>query len=471
MRKQWADDGFPTYRSSRFSLRAIFVGTRSDRIMTRIALLNVKYSPNLGDGVIAECLEYELARLHPDWDISSIDLAGRDGFGNGPEKARGRAIRILNSLPGPARTIAAATALRVLIELRYRKRWKRQMRGVSGMILGGGQLIADADLNFPLKIEAILQEVARLNASFAVFGVGVSDQLSVPAKRLLNKAFRAAPPVHVAVRDDASIASWDRHFAGYDLPNAAPCRDPGLLAHELYTVTERLSDGAPPMIGVGIVDPRTLALHSEEVELSSIQAAREFWEQLCRRLLEMGYRIRLFTNGPADDEEFLDSVHAELQDTMTEKAPRPRVPRQLADTVSGMDAIVAHRLHANILAYSFRVPHVGLSWDPKVSAFFGSVGRPQFVADTLTHEPDQVAALIKQSIEEGIDEASHADVLAETRAAIARCASDLFAASDTVAASQVEYAFGARFASQDIKQPHEVTPQPSPAIDKGFGPH
>jgi len=28
----------------------------------RIALLNVKYSPNLGDGLLSECLEAELAR-------------------------------------------------------------------------------------------------------------------------------------------------------------------------------------------------------------------------------------------------------------------------------------------------------------------------------------------------------------------------------------------------------------------------
>ena len=42
-----------------------------------IVLFNLKYSPNLGDGVIALCLENELRRHFVSWDVRSIDLAGR----------------------------------------------------------------------------------------------------------------------------------------------------------------------------------------------------------------------------------------------------------------------------------------------------------------------------------------------------------------------------------------------------------
>ena len=36
--------------------------------------------------------------------------------------------------------------------------------------------------------------------------------------------------------------------------------------------------------------------------------------------------------------------------------------------------MIAHRLHATILAFSYGVPAVGLRWDDKLTAFFGSVG-------------------------------------------------------------------------------------------------
>ena len=42
-----------------------------------IVLFNLKYSPNLGDGVGALCLENEMRRHFASWDVRSIDLAGR----------------------------------------------------------------------------------------------------------------------------------------------------------------------------------------------------------------------------------------------------------------------------------------------------------------------------------------------------------------------------------------------------------
>ena len=47
----------------------------------KISLLNVKYSPNLGDGIIAECLEHVLLQSDEVSDVSSCDLAGRSEFG------------------------------------------------------------------------------------------------------------------------------------------------------------------------------------------------------------------------------------------------------------------------------------------------------------------------------------------------------------------------------------------------------
>ena len=43
----------------------------------KIALLNVKFSPNLGDGLLSECLERELAHALPGVEVVAIDLAGR----------------------------------------------------------------------------------------------------------------------------------------------------------------------------------------------------------------------------------------------------------------------------------------------------------------------------------------------------------------------------------------------------------
>ena len=53
-----------------------------------VGTLNVKYSPNLGDGLLAECLEAELRSARPGVETRSIDLAGRTAYGEGLKHRR-----------------------------------------------------------------------------------------------------------------------------------------------------------------------------------------------------------------------------------------------------------------------------------------------------------------------------------------------------------------------------------------------
>ena len=46
-----------------------------------VRILNLKFSPNVGDGVVAECLETLLKKNIPDVDVGTDDLSARDSFG------------------------------------------------------------------------------------------------------------------------------------------------------------------------------------------------------------------------------------------------------------------------------------------------------------------------------------------------------------------------------------------------------
>lgn len=67
-----------------------------------------------------------------------------------------------------------------------------------------------------------------------------------------------------------------------------------------------------------------------------------------------------FTGGQSDDYALAQSIVAEMSGS---KAMRPLVllkrasePRALLEQVAQCQAIVAHRLHANIIAYSLGIP-------------------------------------------------------------------------------------------------------------------
>lgn len=415
--------------------------------MPKIALINVKYSPNLGDGIIAECLEREIARLSGDAQVGSIDLAGRTGFGSGLDKRRGTVLAVLGMLPARLRSMATGLAIRALIALRYRKTWRERLEGVDHAILGGGQLLADADLNFPLKINAALREVGRREIPLAVYGVGVAEELSRPARKLFTGAFGSTRLSYVAVRDQKSKANWSAHFGALGAMEPRLCSDPGLLCRDAFPFSRPSRGERPSVIGLGITAPRTLKLHSAGgTHLSGHEDAAVFWIALCKELRARGHEVVLFSNGPADDEALVDEIHAVTRDTGTRRAARPLVPGDLAETIAGLDGVVAHRLHSNIIAYSYRIPNVALRWDRKVEAFMAAVHRDRFVANATAGNASLAAVMIEEAMKLGVDPNWHRQVLEGARSSIGKCLEALTAgriAAEEGPASELENAFGA----------------------------
>ena len=178
----------------------------------RIALLNVKYSPNLGDGLLSECLEAELARsfagIAPGTQVFSIDLAGRRAYPPIAPSQRARMIALLEALPGALRKHVTKLALTALVRVRLGRHVRARLAGCDAVVLGGGNLLTDADLNFPMKIAGALAQAAALHLPVAVYGVGANRQWSDEGRRLFGRALAQARLSHATVRDARSQAAW-----------------------------------------------------------------------------------------------------------------------------------------------------------------------------------------------------------------------------------------------------------------------
>jgi hypothetical protein len=233
------------------------------------------------------------------------------------------------------------------------------------------------------------------------------------------------------VRDERSRQNWRGCFG--ETFDVGICPDPGLLAAEMLGAgLERQSQET---VGICVTHPMILRRHAgmpfSKVPLRSVQA----YNDLIGELIGRGYNVLLFTNGAREDQSFLGRI---MRDTASadrtvsgrlQAAPRPRDPVQLLGILQPLSAVIAHRLHANIVAYSLRIPHVGLGWDSKVRSFFESVGRERYIVqdDRAAHE---IADDVTAAIAEGIDPALHADQLDKARRGIDRLV-DKFPAKST----------------------------------------
>lgn len=343
--------------------------------MAKVVLFNVKYSPNLGDGVIAECLEYGLRRHGRFSDVRSVDLAGRTSYGRpGNGNRRAMVLSILDRLPEWGRDAVVMGALGHTLRRRLRPAWRKELHDADVVVFGGGQLIQDGDLNFPMKLSAAAEECTRLNLPVAVHAVGVARSRSFRGRQMLASPLQAATNVFLSVRD---VQSSD-NLGSYGFAPHLVCGDPGLLASRVWPVV-RKPQTATPLVGVCITHPAVLRHHAGDAAQLDEAGAIACYVAMVENLAENGSDVVCFTNGAGEDEVMLQLVRGALAaapsgQSRVRFAPRADNPQILAELIAGLDALVAHRLHAAIVAYSYGVPAVGLRWDDKLAAFFGTVG-------------------------------------------------------------------------------------------------
>lgn len=370
----------------------------------QLALFNVHYSANLGDGILSHCLAKEVETRNPDVQVRICDLAGRTSVGAGV--ARRKAVNaVLAKLPFNARRMVFSVLLGREVDRRLRPVWRRVLEEADVAVLGGGNLLSDIDLNFPLKIAGMGQELAFAGTPWAIYGVGVANNWSARGKELFSSAYRNHPPALVTVRDQRSKQLWDSATKGTNIVDAVVCADPAVLACDHFPASSPNRGGAK-VLGLNVMDPEEINLHVargfvDEASLTS------WWRQLATIAVNAGYEVRFFTNGLLQDEEYLRRLMKSLEkeNLLNEKlriADCPKNPHELVGIIASCDVLAGYRMHTHIPAFSFQKPSVALTWDDKVNRFFKSVERSAYVLDPSAELPVAAFETIRQAEREGV---------------------------------------------------------------------
>lgn len=383
----------------------------------KIVQFGLPYSPNVGDGIISETLGHALRAAVPGLDYSSVDISGRAGFGAETVRNRSQALAVLRGLPKRVRGRLVEARLGRMLD-RVVPDWTAALEGADLAVLGGGQIFSDADLNFCTKVARVAQVTRAANVPLAICAAGVSQNWSGRGADLFGAVFGADLRL-VGLRDAPSIAAWAAQTGGRG-PEPVFMRDPGLLAAELYGDPSAPGD----VVGLGIAAPELLRYHADTPVTGAEGIA--FFANLAAELARRGHKVRLFCNGAAEDAAALakvaamPAVAALVAEDRIEVVARPERPADLAAVLRDCGVVVAHRMHACIVAWSYRVPVVGLGWDRKVESFLTSVGDEDSFAGGDAAGVTAVADRAEARLATGIDAATHARVLEETRTGLAR---------------------------------------------------
>jgi polysaccharide pyruvyl transferase WcaK-like protein len=338
----------------------------------KIVISAVPYSPNLGDGIIYENIRQLLLEHTPSAQVSALDIAGRDDY-EAPGVSR---KSLINKVPKWLRPYLVCAYFGMQYFLRWRRKWLGQLADADLIVIGGGQLFLDVNLNFPIKLFLLSKTIkaAGKSGKVAILGVGVATSMSNAGTGLLRRTLANLAPMQISTRDSASARNLQQILAQELVVRVTP--DPGIYSKQTYASC--LPVRAPgDVLGICISSP----LELNQLGVEDADYGRRiglYFQQLARQAVEMGYRVLLFTNGSPDDETFKEVLATDLDPETVFNLPRPDLPAQLVANIANCDCIVAHRLHANIVAYALDIPSIGLSWDSKIKSFFKQTGRGRF---------------------------------------------------------------------------------------------
>jgi polysaccharide pyruvyl transferase WcaK-like protein len=339
----------------------------------------VPFSDNLGDGVIADNLESFLRRSNIS-DVELCDISYRSEVST--FKSKESTMEYFLKFPQFIRQLIVF----MFFSLKYFRVGKKYLHtklvDCDRLLIGGGQLVSDVDLNFPLKLYFLINMAEKFDIETRVIGVGVANKWNWISKWFMRRVLTSKCIVNISVRDELSKSNLQEHF---NISNVEILPDPALMSTlvDEYSYDDRNS--GETVVGLGVADIGGLNYSSDIVNTHNDNDIK-YISSIVKKNNILGIHVVLFTNGATEDERFLHEYIIPMlkkEGLIYSYVERCKTPAELVKTISGFDFVVAYRLHANIIASSFKIPYFAIGWDNKVISFFKSQNRSDHVFKNL----------------------------------------------------------------------------------------
>lgn len=220
----------------------------------------------------------------------------------------------------------------------------------------GGALIQNF---FADSLLAVLSVCRYKNCSLEFFSLGCGP-LEDRYISQIEKKIKKIKKVELSFRDSLDV--FGNRLPLSQSPDVAICSNLyyGNIKHKREHV-----------IGIGVIDVKTNNNIGVDI---SIELYRRCIITIVKEVIRRGWQVELFCNGELGDYAELCRIKEMINLQSVHIAKRPGNDMELVSCVSGYEYVIASRLHALIIAYSYKIPIFGLSWDKKIQSFLNYVG-------------------------------------------------------------------------------------------------
>jgi polysaccharide pyruvyl transferase WcaK-like protein len=236
------------------------------------------------------------------------------------------------------------------------------------VVIGGGNLLSDVALNFPLKLTAVRIACWLRDCRYIVFAVGVERNWSHVGAALFRSFLGSTRCVDVSVRDIGSANAIKDQVA------STPCepkvvRDPAL---SLPAVHPSPSVNGSQVVTIFVQSSAQARFAGANQAVSLEDTALEMYTNLQNHFEGRGQSVVFATSGAPEDSHMLGRSPLHPQVT-------PSTVKDLVGIICNSSLVVSSRLHPLLIAHAYGVPTQVLGTSSKIRGFLelgvGTVSR------------------------------------------------------------------------------------------------
>lgn len=379
--------------------------------MKKILLCGLKYDSNFGDPIICECCYSLIKQILAEnekkdkYELDEIDLSGRKSFTETykiDKNAIYYAKRVIGKFLEEFRSIARILKNKKIFNWLDMKQWKftkeymimkkyyfDKVKKSDIIIFTGGGMLKYKYQNCYNYIDQITKIAEENNIPVGLNAVGVEgyDEENIKC-RILKKALNRKCIKMVTTRDD--INKLKKYISNPEIV-MQKVSDSATYANIVYEIEKNYNS---EIIGLGM-SRGDLFLDNDikytEKELMIL------WKNIIDDLEKQNIKWKIYTNGLQADNEFVFKF-LKFYDYNEEKIILPSTPKELIEIIASFKGIIATRLHSCIVAYSLKIPAIGLVWNQKLKMFGESIKYPQRFLDVKNFESNKIINALRDAI-------------------------------------------------------------------------
>jgi len=353
----------------------------------RILLVGEVNSDNLGDRAIYVSLKqlfesdgyevggWDLSRNTPgiqDPESSSVESVAPHRRGKNSQtpglRIKGRILQRLDTSPHWIRK-AAVYLSKKRTARRMRTAWASELQNCDLVVFGGGALLSDNDWSFPLALVNFSRAARAVGKPYVCVGCSTGSRYSAMGRRWLQEFLDHCQ--YVALRDQLSLQGL--HQLGEY--RADVYADSALCIGDFYPRDPARNAGT---MGINVIAAaRHHRLH-QQTHSNYLRELSSFVQAIANGEAGPWQRVLLFSTGDQQDYQAAKDLVAglDLTDSSVEiTAPEPgSTLAGLCELIAGLDLVISTRMHAGIIAKSYRRPLIAIAWDEKIRGFCRMIG-------------------------------------------------------------------------------------------------